>query len=130
VRYLLNEEPTPRFTAATFWEFITGSMLLRGDGFAVLIRNGAGNVKEVIPVPSECVTVKRDGNRLIYVIWSLYNDNYSVDIKADRPRPGRRLALSRLRLQRAAQHVGHPLGGIPGDRLRARDGAVRGQHDA
>jgi HK97 family phage portal protein len=81
VRYLLNEEPTPRFTAATFWEFITGSMLLRGDGFAVLIRDGAGNVKEVIPVPSECVTVKRDDNRLIYVIWSLYNDNYSVDIR-------------------------------------------------
>jgi HK97 family phage portal protein len=76
VRYLVNEQPTPRFTAATFWEFIAASMLLRGDGFGVLVRNRAGEILEIIPVPSECVTVKRDGNRLIYIFSSLYSDNY------------------------------------------------------
>lgn len=81
VRYLLNEQPTPRFTAATFWEFIAASMLLRGDGFAVLLRNRAGDIQEIIPVPSECITVKRDGNRLIYIVWSLYNDNYTTNIR-------------------------------------------------
>jgi HK97 family phage portal protein len=75
VRYLLNEQPTPRFTAATFWEFVTASMLLRGDGFAVLIRNRAGEIQEIIPVPADCVTPRRDGNRLIYVVY-LYNDGY------------------------------------------------------
>lgn len=78
VRFLLNEEPTPRFTAATFWEFVTASMLLRGDAFAVLVRNRAGDIQEIIPVPSECVSVRRDGNRLIYIIASLYSDMFGA----------------------------------------------------
>lgn len=70
--WLLNEQPTPRFSAATFWEFIGASMLLRGDGFAVLVRNRALEVTEIIPVPSSCVTVTRDGNRLVYAMDDVF----------------------------------------------------------
>lgn len=81
VRYLLNEEPTPRFTAATFWEFMAAQMLLRGDGYAVIVRNRAGEILEFIPVPWECVTPRRDGNRLIYIVSSLYNDSFGATSK-------------------------------------------------
>ena len=55
--WLLNDEPTARFSAATFWEYVTASMLNRGDGFAIIRRNNAGAVIELIPVPSWCMIV-------------------------------------------------------------------------
>jgi HK97 family phage portal protein len=69
--WLLNEQPTPRFSAATFWEFVTASMLLRGDGFAIIVRNRAGEPTELIPVPSQSVVVSRQDNRLIYAVLDL-----------------------------------------------------------
>jgi phage portal protein BeeE len=53
------------------------SMLLRGDGFAVLIRNRAGEIQEIIPVPSECVTVQARWKSLIYIVY-LYNDGFAA----------------------------------------------------
>ena len=35
--WLFNRQPTPMFTAATFWEFITAQVLLRGDSIAYLV---------------------------------------------------------------------------------------------
>lgn len=72
--YLLNSEPTARFTAATAWEYWVASMLLRGDGFGVLRRNRAGEVREIIPVPSQCTVVERRGDRLAYYISDVYGD--------------------------------------------------------
>ncbi|MET3132872.1 HK97 family phage portal protein [Oxalobacteraceae bacterium GrIS 1.11] len=66
--WILNEEPTPRFTAATMWEFLTKSVLLRGDGFAWVKRNRAGVVNELVPLDPDFVIVERQGNRLVYFV--------------------------------------------------------------
>lgn len=57
LRQLLNNSPTARYSAASFWEYITVSMLFRGDAFALLRRNGNGTVAEIIPLPSQFVQI-------------------------------------------------------------------------
>jgi len=73
--WLFNEQPTARFSAATFWEFITAQMLLRGDGIAYIARKGrySPDIEGVIPVARENVEVFRNGDRLNYRI-SEYSD--------------------------------------------------------
>lgn len=66
--YLFNEAPTPRFTAAVFWEYIAKSQLFHGDGFATMRRNAANIVVEVIPHHPLDVVVERRGNRLVYFV--------------------------------------------------------------
>lgn len=57
--WLLNEQPTPRYTAASHWESVVASMLLRGDGFTFIGRNSMGKPVELIPLPPGSVHVKR-----------------------------------------------------------------------
>lgn len=70
--WLLNEQPTARYTAASMWEQSVAHMLLRGDGFAYLARDRGGSVREIIPLPWEAVQVERkkegDTDRLVYYI--------------------------------------------------------------
>lgn len=65
---IFNLEPTPAFSAATFWEYMYGSVLLSGDGFAVIIRNRRGSVEEVVPVSANSVIVEKNGNRRKYFV--------------------------------------------------------------
>lgn len=79
--WLLNEQPTPRFSAASMWEGRVAHMLLRGDGYAFMGRDKAGTVREIVPLPWEAVEPVRhtDGgeDRLKYYV----NDvtRYGVD---------------------------------------------------
>ena len=66
--WILNEEPTPRFTASTMWEYVTKSVLLRGDGFVWIKRNRAGVINELIPIDPDLVIVERKENRLVYYV--------------------------------------------------------------
>jgi HK97 family phage portal protein len=68
VWWLLNEQPTLRYSAASHWEHVTAGFLLRGDGFTFMGRDPMGNVKELIPLPWSAVDVVRDGNRLKYFV--------------------------------------------------------------
>lgn len=74
--WLLNERPTAATTAASGWELITQSMLLRGDGFKWLRRARSGKLKEIIPLDWSVVTPKRleRFGRLMYAV----NDGYSI----------------------------------------------------
>lgn len=69
--WLFNEQPTPRFSAATFWEYITKSILFHGDGFATLRRNAANQVVQVVPHHPLDVLVERRGDRLVYFVQDL-----------------------------------------------------------
>lgn len=73
----LNDEPTPRFSAATFWEFITHQVLFRGDGLAYVVRPNqyAPGVTAIVPVPRNNWTVKRNGDRLTYYIEDIDQDS-------------------------------------------------------
>lgn len=48
--WLLNNEPGPRWSAAAFWEHMTGCVLNRGDGIALIRRNIGGAPIELLPI--------------------------------------------------------------------------------
>ena len=68
--YLLNEQPTARYTAASMWEQVCSHMLLRESGYVFMGRNRSGSVTEFIPLPWEAVQVQRNDktNRLEYYV--------------------------------------------------------------
>lgn len=70
IGYLLNEQPNPKYTAATFWETFMASLLLHGDGFAKIIRP---NIFSPSIIGFEWykkseVEVKEDNGQLIYIL--------------------------------------------------------------
>lgn len=67
--WLLNEEFTPRWSAASAWEFLGQSLLLQGDAFARIHRQGV-RITGLEPLHPSRVTVAphQDGMRLVYVI--------------------------------------------------------------
>lgn len=77
--YLLNEQPTARYTAASMWEQVCSHMLLRESGYVFMGRTRSGAVTEFVPLPWEAVQVTRNEklNRLEYYV----NDvrTYGVD---------------------------------------------------
>jgi len=67
--YLLNEQPSQQFTAASHWEGVSVSQLLRGDGYTWIRRNMAGNVKELLPLPLGSVSpIRMAGGEVRYYI--------------------------------------------------------------
>lgn len=68
--WFFNESPCADMTAATFWEWILSSLLLRGDGLAEIRRRGpnrTGPVTEIVPLPRDQVIVSRqDDGQLLY----------------------------------------------------------------
>lgn len=63
--WLLNEQPCATFSAASWWEFASMQVLLRGDSVAYLVRNRAGFITAIIPWPRSQVEIERvtDGPR-------------------------------------------------------------------
>lgn len=78
---LLNEQPTPRFSAASMWEHVVSDKLLRESGFVFIGRNSMGMVKELVPLPWSAVEPVRktvDGSdRLRYFVSDV--SRYAVD---------------------------------------------------
>ncbi len=70
--WVLNEEMTPRWSAANGWEFMVQSLLLHGNAYAVIKRNRLGEVVGIDPVHPNRVDLvpTRDGMRLIYAVSS------------------------------------------------------------
>lgn len=68
--WMLNEQFCPRWSASAGWSFMVGSMLLHGDGFAEIKRNGTGTVTGLVPIhPSRVrVIATPDGERLVYEV--------------------------------------------------------------
>jgi HK97 family phage portal protein len=66
--WLLNESPYPTLTACSFWEWMLSSMLMRGDGFAQIIRDRNGNPSSLMPIPRECVHVTQRDGHLVYFV--------------------------------------------------------------
>lgn len=67
--WVLNEEMTPRWSAANGWEFLIQSMLLHGDGFARIVRDRQSmpmGLKPMHPTSVE-VVANRDTDKLVYI---------------------------------------------------------------
>lgn len=68
--WVLNEEMSPRWSAADGWEYLVSSLLLEGDAFAEILRDPAGRIMGLMPLSCDRVRVlpSPDGLRLVYVI--------------------------------------------------------------
>lgn len=67
--WILNEEFSPRWSAAAGWEFLCRSRMYHGDAFAIIRRNRAGVIIGLEPVHPRRVTVYLSvAKRLIYVV--------------------------------------------------------------
>lgn len=64
---VLHDQPNDNQTALEFREMLMASVLLRGNGYAEIIRDYAGQVISLIPIPADRVTVLiLDNGRLSY----------------------------------------------------------------
>lgn len=76
--WLLNEQPHPAWSAATFWEYMAASKLLLGDAYARILRAGPKIIGFEPLHKSRITTVRRDG-RLYYV----YQDDGGKPVTID-----------------------------------------------
>lgn len=77
--WMLNHDPTPRFSGAAFWEFMLSSVLLGGDGFAEIKRKRSGLITGFEPIHPSDVEPRKKGDRLVYVITPEEGQRYAVD---------------------------------------------------
>lgn len=68
--WVVNEEMTPRWSAASGWEFMVQSLLLHGDAFAIIRRGPDAKVTGLEPIhPRRVEVVLNDvSDRLVYAI--------------------------------------------------------------
>lgn len=65
--WLLNEQPIDNWTAASMWEWVIKSILLRGDGFVEIVRQGI-TVRALRPLHPDFVEVRKIDDTLIYIV--------------------------------------------------------------
>lgn len=65
--FLLHDQPNPEMTSFVFRETLMSHLLIYGNAYAQIIRNGRGEVVGLYPLLPDRMTVDRDDkNRLIY----------------------------------------------------------------
>jgi HK97 family phage portal protein len=64
---LLHDNPNRRNTPMEFWQFMTLNIILRGNAYARVVRNAAGEAIELLPLSSDQVEVEVDSTgKVIY----------------------------------------------------------------
>lgn len=77
---LLADEPNSEMTSFVFRETLMSHLLLWGNAYAQIIRDGRGNVIGLYPLLPNKMTVNRASNGEIYYIYSRYSDeNPNID---------------------------------------------------
>ena len=72
--FLLHDQPNPEMTSFIFRETLMSHLLIYGNAYAQIIRNGRGDVLGLYPLMPDKMKVDRDEkNRLIY-IYSRYDE--------------------------------------------------------
>lgn len=67
--FKLNEQPSEQFTAASHWEGVSISQLLRGDAYTWIHRASNNSIKEFLPLPWGCVSpIRHVGGGVRYYI--------------------------------------------------------------
>lgn len=68
--WLFNERPSPTWSAAAFWQYLSDSRLFHGDAFAIIHRTAMGAVSSIEPWHPLCVEVDVDTDgRLLYAFY-------------------------------------------------------------
>lgn len=64
--YLLNREPNERMSRFTFMKTLITSVLLNGNGYALVERDGKGDAIALKLIPSDLVTIKELSGKIMY----------------------------------------------------------------
>ncbi len=72
---LLHDEPNPEMTSFIFRETLMTHLLLWGNAYAQIIRNGKGEVAALYPLMPNKMTVDRDTNGQLYYQYSRSTDD-------------------------------------------------------
>lgn len=73
--FLLHDEPNPEMTSFVFRETLMTHLLLWGNGYAQIIRNGKGEVVALYPLMPNRMTVDRDDKGQLYYEYQTSNDD-------------------------------------------------------
>ena len=71
---ILHDEPNPEMTSFSFRETLMTHLLLYGNAFAQIIRNGKGEVIALYPLMPDRMKVDRDEHGHIYYEYQKYQD--------------------------------------------------------
>lgn len=72
--YLLHDEPNPEMTSFVFRETLMSHLLIWGNAYAQIIRDGTGRVLGLYPLLPDKMDVQRDDRGNIYYIYSRNSD--------------------------------------------------------
>lgn len=73
--HLLHDEPNPEMSSFIFRETLMTHLLLWGNAYAQIIRNGKGEVIALYPLMPERMTVDRDKNGHLYYKYTKSSDD-------------------------------------------------------
>lgn len=71
---MLHDAPNDEMTAVVFWEYMVASLLLRGNAYAQVIRNGAGQAVALYPLKTDCMEKRRDSD--FGIVYEYESDEY------------------------------------------------------
>lgn len=88
--YLLHDEPNPEMTSFVFRETLMSHLLIWGNAYAQIIRDGAGRVLDLYPLLPDKMEVQRDDRGNIYYVYSrnsdenpMFKEYGSIKLKAE-----------------------------------------------
>lgn len=73
--FLLHDEPNPEMSSFVFRETLMTHLLLWGNAYAQVIRNGKGEVVALYPLMPNRMTVNRDANGQLYYKYNTSKDD-------------------------------------------------------
>ena len=73
--HLLHDEPNPEMSSFVFRETLMTHLLLWGNAYAQIIRNGKGEVVALYPLMPNRMEVNRDKNGKLYYLYSTQSDD-------------------------------------------------------
>lgn len=73
--FLLHNEPNPEMTAFSFFEVLLTHLLLWGNAYCQIIRNGKGEVIALYPLMADRMDVDRDEKGHLYYEYTMSNED-------------------------------------------------------
>ncbi len=73
--FLLHDEPNPEMTSFVFRETLMTHLLLWGNAYAQIIRNGKGEIIALYPLMPNRMTVDRDDKGQLYYLYNTSKDD-------------------------------------------------------
>ena len=90
--FLLHDEPNPEMTSFIFRETLMTHLLLWGNAYSQIIRNGKGEVVALYPLMPDRMKVDRDEQGRLYYEYTVY-DSDDVDGRKGTNKVGRTVRL-------------------------------------